>query len=118
MGTIRIKTSTEYITSDGKTFSKYEEAVRHDKVLDSHRTADQALDELMHGDTDALLTSCIAERKVQGLDQSVSLLGMKHAELANWWVTYMYFDEAAQSWLPKSMKEDDPFWSLNDLSKA
>jgi hypothetical protein len=118
MGTIRIKTSTEYITSDGKTFSKYEEAVRHDKVLDSHRTADQALDELMHGDTDALLTSCIAERKEQGLDQSVSLLGMNHAELVNWWVTYMYFDEAAQSWLPKSMKEDDPFWSLNDLSKA
>lgn len=117
MGTIRIKTSTEYITSDGKSFSKYEDAVRHDKLLDKHMSADRALDELMHGDTDALLESCIAERKAQGLDQSISLLGMTHAELANWWVTYMYYDEAAQCWLPKTMLDTDPLWNLDDLQK-
>lgn len=81
-------------------------------------TADQALDELMHGDYDSLLASCNGEREALGLDQSVSFHKMSYAELANWWVTYMYWDEGAQSWLPKSMKEDYPFWNLNDLPKA
>lgn len=85
--------------------------------LRKSRTADQALDELMHGDTDALLESCIDERKAQGLEETTILLGYIHAELVNWWVTYMYFDEAAQAWLPKSFKDEDPFWSL-DESKA
>lgn len=84
----------------------------------NYMTADQALDSLMHGERECLMKSCMQEHKDQGLDGTPNFSEMTYAELANWWVTYMYWDQPAQSWLPKSFLNSDPLWSLHDLEKA
>jgi hypothetical protein len=79
---------------------------------------DQALDDLMHGDRESLMESCRQEHEYLGLVNTPDFSKMTYAELANWWVTHMYWDQPAQSWLPKSFLNSDPLWTLHDLQKA
>ena len=65
-------------------------------------TADDALDELMHGNQDSLRKSCIAEFELQRMSKTrPNFESMTYTELAGWWVTYMEWDPQFQAWMPK-----------------
>lgn len=76
----------------------------------AYMTADQALSEIMHGDTESLRNSVIEEsfvaknpgKTMRPSDYKNTIYAkFSHAELANWWVTYLYYDEGCQCWHPK-----------------
>ena len=65
------------------------------------KTADQALDELMHGDTESLRQSILEEAVLMGVtDQTYNnIRGVyDHAQLVNWWVSYFRWNEHNQTW--------------------
>ncbi len=65
------------------------------------KTADQALDELMHGDTESLRQSVLDEAAIMDVT-SVTFQNIKekynHAQLVNWWVSYFRWNEHNQTW--------------------
>jgi len=62
---------------------------------------DQAVDEMMHGDTAELRRSVIAEATEMGANSlTLDTLGRyNHAQLVNWWISYFKWSERNQIWM-------------------
>lgn len=66
------------------------------------KTADQALDDLMHGDIEDLRASCYYFHEDLYGTKGTHLINYSYAELANWIVSHYKWDEKIQEWVYKN----------------
>lgn len=64
------------------------------------KTYDQAVDELMHGETEILRDSVLTEASLMGSNEQTlnTLRRYNHAQLVNWWISYFKWAEKSQIW--------------------